>query len=156
MRLADIYQNLIAKAHATRKLEGRMDFRGLKVSIENALGSVRRGVDPDGHEWSTRMLYPYGYVRGTEGADGDHVDVFVGDHEDAPFIYVVHLNNPETGEYDEDKAFLGFQSRADALEAFRQHYDNADRILRSVSTLRFEKFKARVLNKEHHGKRVSR
>ena len=60
------------------KLQGRATFRGLNISIENRKGSVRRGVDSDGHEWATKMNYDYGYIRGTEGVDGDHLDCYLG------------------------------------------------------------------------------
>lgn len=55
-------------------LQGRMKFQGMDISIENKAGSIRSGVDADGHEWHTKMIYPYGYIRGTVGVDKDHVD----------------------------------------------------------------------------------
>jgi hypothetical protein len=106
-----------------RKLEGRIDFQGLAVSVENKKGSKRSGTDSDGHNWETTMKYPYGYILRSEGADGEHVDCYVGDERDSDRVFIVHQNNPETGEYDEDKVMLGFESPEDAKQAYLEHYD---------------------------------
>jgi hypothetical protein len=50
-------------------LQGRAKAHGMDVSIENKKGSVRAGTDKDGHEWSIKMNYDYGYIRGTVGRD---------------------------------------------------------------------------------------
>src|ERR1700733_15326522 len=46
-------------------------FRGLKILIENPVGSVRRGVDSDGHKWETRMKAAYGRAAHSLGNDGE-------------------------------------------------------------------------------------
>ena len=53
-------------------------LQGLDIAIENPKGSERKGVGKDGEEWSVAMPSHYGFVRRTEGADGDQVDVYVG------------------------------------------------------------------------------
>lgn len=110
-------------AHA---LEGRAKWGSLDISLEHLPGSTRQGVDPNGHPWSTTFSVPYGYIRGTEGVDGDHIDCFLGplSPEEAPTVYVVMTRNPQTGAYDEDKLFLGFPDEQTVLDTFRQHYDN--------------------------------
>lgn len=133
---------------AARKLHDRCTFRGLKISIENGLGTERTWIDHDGTTGSTPMMLPYGYIRMTEGVDGDHVDVFVGPHEHAPFVYVVHTRKklPEGGfgGYDEDKVFLGLGSAGDAEAAFRNHYNDPG-FFGGMSTLPFDEFKSKVL-----------
>jgi len=122
----DIEKNKEFKKSLTysgHKLYYRTTFQGLPISIENRKGSVRRGVDPDGHKWETKMKYPYGYIRLTEGVDGDHVDCYLGPNKDSRKVYVIHQKNPDTGEYDEDKVMLGFNSAKEAKEAFLAHYD---------------------------------
>lgn len=107
-----------------RKLHYKTSFQDIPISVENRKGSVRRGTDPDGDEWKTKMKRPYGYIPGTKGADGDALDVFVGPDEDAGFAYIVHSNCPDTGEFDEDKIMLGFSSSQSAKRCFLQHYDD--------------------------------
>ncbi|MFA5048634.1 MAG: DUF5661 family protein [Patescibacteria group bacterium] len=109
----------------SRKLQGRIKFHGLDISIENRKGSVRRGVDPNGHEWKTKMKYPYGYIRMTEGQDSEHVDVYIGNNRESERVFVVHQVDPYNHDkYDEDKVMLGFTSPVQAKKAYLQHYDN--------------------------------
>ena len=58
--------------------KGHVYAHGMRISIENPADSVRSGVGKDGEPWDSRMQHDYGYIRGTEGADGDHMDVFLG------------------------------------------------------------------------------
>ena len=83
---------------------GTILFSGLpRINVENVRGSTRSGTDADGVVWSVRMPAHYGEFARTEGADGDPVDVFVGEAgEAAPKAYVIHLQDPKNGTYDED------------------------------------------------------
>jgi hypothetical protein len=116
-------------------------FAGLPIAIENPVGSVRRGVDPNGKPWETQMRNAYGYIKGTKGLDGDHVDVFLGPDEGAEMVYVVHQKDPDTGNRDEDKVMLGFPSLAAAKAAYRAHYDKPSRFMGEVSAVPLAVFK---------------
>ena len=135
------------------KLQGRTAFRGLNISIENKKGTIRRGVDSDGHKWAIKMHYDYGYIRGTEGVDGDHVDCYIGDNIDAKNVYIIHQKIPGTDKYDEDKCMLGFDTLADAKAAYLKQYDKPG-FFGSVDTVPFELFKQKVLMKKYHGKKL--
>lgn len=139
-----LQKDLLAKA--ARRLHGRMDFNGLQVSVENRRGSLRQWYDPaaDNHG-ITRMKYPYGYIRMSQGTDGDHVDCYVGPHRDAPMVFIVHqMKAPDFAEYDEDKCMMGFKSEDDARQAYLDHYDDS-RFLGSITAIPFDEFKAKVL-----------
>lgn len=112
-----------SKTWSGYKLQGRTTFQGLPISIENERGTMRRGEDADGHEWATFMHIPYGYIRLTEGTDGDHVDCYIGTAGDAESVFVVHQNDPTTGRYDEDKVMLGFRDAMSAKKAYIRQYD---------------------------------
>lgn len=100
-------------------------WKSLFLDIENPAGSVRSGKKPDGSTWSTTMANDYGEIRGTEGVDGDPVDVFVGPQPDAPMVYVVHQNTVDQWDkFDEDKCMVGFASLAAAKTAFLANYDD--------------------------------
>ena len=135
------------------KLQGRTAFRGLNISIENKKGTIRRGVDSDGHKWAIKMNYDYGYIRGTEGVDGDHVDCYIGDNIDAKNVYIIHQKIPGTDRYDEDKCMLGFNTLADAKAAYLKQYDKPG-FFGGVDTVPFELFKQKVLMKKYHGKKL--
>lgn len=126
---------------------GTIDFQGLPVLVETARGDTRRGVDPDGNAWEVVMPAHYGEIAGTVGVDGDPVDVFVGDDANAPDVYVFHTRHAGTREYDEDKAFLGFSTLADARRAFFAAYDRRG-MLESVTTWAVEDFKRAMTRRE--------
>ena len=135
------------------KLQNRTSWNGLKISIENKKGSVRRGVDKDGHQWETKMHFDYGYIRGSEGTDGDHVDCYLGDNMDAKKVYIVHQNDPVTHKYDEDKCMLGFDTLEDAKKAYLMQYDRPG-FLGKIDTMDFDEFKEFILLKRNHGKKI--
>ena len=117
-------------------------FRGLKIKIENEAGSVRSGTDRvTGKKWSTKMPYDYGELVGTHGVDGDPVDVFIGPDKSAPFVYIVHQLNQHSGEWDEDKCFLGFDDAMDAKAAYYKAYDNPDLFYGEIETIPFRRFR---------------
>ncbi len=108
------------RSHA---LQGRCKFQGLPISIENERGSYRQGEEPNGRMWRTFMHIAYGYVRLTEGTDGDHVDCYIGPIKTSDRVFIIHQQVPETKVYDEDKVMLGFNSGADAKAAYVRQYD---------------------------------
>lgn len=96
------------------------------ITIEQPKGSVRSGVDANGNKWETTMQNTYGYIRGTEGVDGDHIDVFLSDDIDGwngRRVFVVDQYN-EDGSFDEHKVMLGFNETDDAEAAYFANYDN--------------------------------
>lgn len=102
--------------------EGFIDFQGIKIDVENVMGSVRRGTGPEG-DWQTYMHAHYGEIRGTEGTDGDKLDVYVGPNHDSSIVLVVHQHNPWDGKYDEDKVVLGCDSLEEAIGSYKKQYD---------------------------------
>lgn len=129
-----------AQAEAGNYFKPRVSWRGLEIAIENPAGTVREGKG-----WRTKMVYDYGYVCGTEGVDGDEVDVYLGpDLEGAPNVYVVHQRKyGKWDQYDEDKAMLGFGSLGAAKKAYLKHYDD-DRFLGPITAMPADEFVAKV------------
>ena len=106
--------------------KGHIQVGSFNVTIENPKGSVRSGVDANGKKWETEMRNTYGYIRGTEGVDGDHIDVFLSDDIDGwngRRVFVVDQYN-EDGSFDEHKVMLGFNETDDAEAAYFANYDN--------------------------------
>ena len=144
--------NFKAVKKAAYKLQGRLIFQGLPISIENRKGSVRSGVDADGHQWRIKMKMPYGYIRLTEGTDGDHVDCYVGENKESKRVYIIHQNHPDTGKYDEDKVMLGYNSAKEAKEAYLQQYDRPG-FFGSMTTCNIDQFKEMLEKKK--GKKLT-
>ena len=100
-----------------------LETQGLKISIENQKGSIRKGIDENGKPWQTKMANDYGYILGTKGRDKDHIDTFIGPNPESANVFVVDQKDPKTGKFDEHKVMIGF----DSIEAARQGYlDNYD------------------------------
>lgn len=98
--------------------KGHVKFQGLDIAIENSRGSMRRGVGADGEPWSVKMPAIYGYLKRTEGADGDHIDIYIGPHHKSPRVFVVDQVDADSGEYDEHKVMLGFGSKKQAENVY--------------------------------------
>jgi len=98
--------------------KAHVNVQGLDIAIENPAGSTRSGVDPDGKPWSVEMPDHYGYVKRTEGADGDAVDVYIGPEPQAATVFVIDQQDADTKGFDEHKAMLGYPSEAEALAAY--------------------------------------
>ena len=111
-----------AQAEAGNYRKGKVRLNGFEIAIENPKGSTRRGTAPDGTEWANRMGGHYGDLKGTEGADGDNLDVFVGDNPASSRVFVVDQVNEE-GSFDETKTLMGYDSLEEARQAYLSSYD---------------------------------
>lgn len=128
--------------------KGHVSIHGMDVTLENAKGSERSGVDENGKPWSVEMPAHYGYIKGTEGKDGDHVDVYVGPNPASQTVYVVDQVNDKTGAFDEHKPLMGFDSEAQALAAYDAAFSDRKGPLRrgAVTQMPVAAFKAWVQN----------
>ncbi|MGY8872238.1 MAG: strawberry notch-like NTP hydrolase domain-containing protein, partial [Pseudomonadales bacterium] len=131
-----------AQAEANNYKKGRFDFNGLKVAIENPKGSVRKGVDPDGNKWENEIKHHYGDISGVKGADGDNMDVFVGDNPASSRVFVIDQVDPKTGKFDEHKVMTGFDSLDEAKAGYLANYDKNWKGLGEISEIGFDDFKA--------------
>jgi hypothetical protein len=129
--------------YATKKIVRNIKYQGIPVYLENLAGSYRHWTDHNGKEGKTYMLYPYGFIRYTEAADGEGVDVYIGPDKRAKWAYVVRQMVPDTQEYDEDKVMLGFSSYADAKTAYLAQYDDT-RFFGWIDVYPVETFKRKV------------
>lgn len=113
-----------AEIEAGNYAKGHPTIGGVKISIENPVGSKRSGKDANGKSWEVQMSAHYGYMRGTVGADGDHIDVFVkpGTPEDFDgMAFVIPQRKPD-GSFDEHKVMIGYASIEEAKKAYKAHY----------------------------------
>ena len=131
------------------KLAYRTTFQGLPISIENKAGSNRHWYDESADEHGkTKMVYPYGYVRGTLGLDGDEVDVYIGPDKEAEMVYVVtQLKRFEFEKVDEQKVMLGFKDADRAKTAYLQHFNDA-RFFGEMKEMTMDEFKKELGKKK--------
>lgn len=92
------------------------------IAIETARGEVRTATD--GSWQSPPMPAHYGEIKRARGADGDKLDVFVGEDHRRTTVYVIDQIDPKTKQFDEHKAMIAFRSMAEALEAYYGSYSD--------------------------------
>lgn len=140
-----------AQAEAGNYRMGHVAIGGLRMTIETPKGRIRRGQDASGRKWAVRLPAHYGYIKGTEGADGDHVDAYLGPHAheaDRHPVHVVDQHDARSGRFDEHKAMVGFPSREHAIAAYDAAFSDGrgpDR-RKAVHTLTFADFRHWVGN----------
>jgi hypothetical protein len=108
-----------------------ISFQGLPISIENPKGSIRKGPG-----WQVRVPYDYGYIKRTQGADGDHVDVCIGPDATSDHVFVIDQQDHRTGSFDEHKCMLGYRSKPDAIEAYCKGFSDGKGPARMKSIVR--------------------
>lgn len=109
-------------------------MHGLRISIETPKGAKRRP------EWPA-LAHHYGYIRGTQGKDKDHVDVFVGEHPDTELVFVIDQIDPKTQLFDEHKCMMGFHTLADARAGYLANYTDGRKRLGKITPLTIQQFK---------------
>lgn len=124
--------------------KGHVQVGKFDITIEQPQGSIRKGTDANGKAWESKMHNTYGYIRGTVGVDGDHIDVFLSndiDGWDGRKVYVVDQYNPN-GSFDEHKVMLGFndmdKAKSDYLANYEKGWEKGRRI--DVSAMDLEDF----------------
>ena len=136
-----------AQKEAGNYKKGHVRIGQFDITVENPKGSVRRGTDASGKAWEQTMQNTYGYIRGTEGVDGDHIDVFLTNDIDGwngRRVYIVDQYN-EDGTFDEHKVMLGFNDEAEAQDAYLSNYEKGwefkhKLVMSSVNLPDFEKW----------------
>ena len=133
-----------AQKEAGNYKKGHVQVGTFDITIEQPEGSIRRGTDADGKKWESKMHNTYGYFRGTEGVDGDHIDVFLSNDIDGwngRKVFVVDQYNPD-GTFDEHKVMLGFndmdEAKSDYLANYEKGWENGRRI--DISSTNLEDF----------------
>lgn len=130
-----------AQKDAGNYKKGHLTLQGLNIALENPKGSIRSGTNQDGKAWQSTMAHDYGYIKRTLGADGDHVDVFIGDQLDGETVYVVDQVDPKTGKFDEHKVMMGFADEQAARDGYLANYEKGWKGLGAIKAMPIEAFK---------------
>lgn len=112
-----------SKKKAGNYKKGEIVFKSLPIVIENVPGSIRFGFDEKGKKWCQRMKNYYGYIKRTEGADGDRIDCFIGPRLSASRVFAINQNKKNSTAFDEVKLIFGCESIDEAVELYLAHYE---------------------------------
>jgi hypothetical protein len=107
-----------AQKKAGNYSKDHLSLSGIPITVENAKGSTRTGTDRNGKMWKSVLHAHYGYIKRTEGADSDHLDVYVGPHMKSPKVFVIDQKDADTGKFDEHKIMAGFPSKFAAINTY--------------------------------------
>lgn len=145
-----------AQKEAGNYKKGHVQVGKFDITIEQPRGSIRKGTDANGKAWESKMRNTYGYIRGTVGVDGDHIDVFLSndiDGWDGRKVYVVDQYNPD-GSFDEHKVMLGFndmdKAKSDYLANYEKGWEKGRRI--DVSAMDLEDFEKWIVSSKRKTK----
>ena len=136
-----------AQKKAGNYAKGKVTIDGLHIAIENPKGSIRSGKDGNQKPWSVKMNNTYGYILGTEGKDGDHLDIFLSDNPSQGDVYVVDQVK-EDGSFDEHKVMYGFKSAEEAKKAYMANYSPGWKGFGTITRVTRSDFK-KWLNSSH-------
>lgn len=131
-----------AQKEAGNYRKAHVRIHGLDIAIENARGANREGIH-NGKSWRVCMPAHYGYIKRTEGADGDHVDAYIGPHTKCPRVFIINQKDAKTGKFDEHKAFLGFATKQQVINTYRKAFSDgkSDERMGYIAEMSVEQFK---------------
>jgi Inorganic Pyrophosphatase len=94
------------------------------------------------------MPADYGYIRGTTGADGDHVDCFIGPDDKSDKVVVIDQKDLKTGKFDESKVMLGLKNREAAIGGYCNSFSDGNGVKRimKITPMSVDEFKEWIKN----------
>jgi N12 class adenine-specific DNA methylase len=130
------------QGEANNVQRAHVEWEGLGGTIEVARGGTRRGTNPrTGEAWETTHREPYGYWKGTKGADGMHVDVVWGPELERGHPVYVLDEIDEKGDFRQHKTLPGFASEQAAREAYLGISSKRPEHIGAVTAMPVEQFK---------------
>lgn len=109
-------------------------FCGFDVFIETPKYGMRQGPG-----WISSPPADYGYILNTTGADGDEMDCYLGPNPESKTAYVVDQNKLDgSGEFDEHKVMLGYDSETSAKADYIAGHTEGSSIFRAITSMSLE------------------
>jgi len=126
--------------------KGEIIFKNIPVVIENVPGSIRFGFDKNGRKWVNKMKSYYGYIKKTEGNDGEQIDCFIGPKLNASRVFVINQNKPDNS-FDEIKIIFGCDNMDEAVNLYLSNYQKGwEQNIRSVEQTNTKKLREWLIN----------
>lgn len=120
-------------------------FAGIPITVEFPAGARRTIRNTAGDVVYDRTLqFPYGYIEGTPGRDGDEIDCILGPDEGAGTVWIAEFMDlgPDVEQrQDEEKCLIGFLGESAARNAFLTMYRPEE--LESIEAVPIDEFRSR-------------
>jgi len=116
-------------------------FQGVPVHVDRPKGfehTFRNGA-------KVIYQYDYGFVPGLFDNDGEELDVYLGEDQDAKDVFIIEKLKDDGKTLDEHKVFLGFPTKDAAVRCFDHHI--LPRMRSTIHTVTLDAFK-RVIEDE--------
>lgn len=114
-----------AQIKAGNYRKGHVKLHGFDITIETPIGAARRGTAKDGTPWENRhSAAHYGYIKRSHGADGEHVDCYIGPHHVSKRIFVVNQIEPGAKRLDEHKVIFGARTLGEAKAIYDEGFSD--------------------------------
>ena len=128
--------------------KGHIQLHGFNIAIECPKDSERSGIDKDGKKWTCKMYHHYGYIKGSIGADKEHLDVFIGDNAESEKVFVVNQMHPHNKEFDEHKVMMGFDDLESAHKGYLKNYMKGWKGVGSITEITLDEMKEKIEDKQ--------
>lgn len=122
------------RASSARGDSGFSDEVATPGFIDELDAQLRKETQGKKPGWQVEMPAHYGYIRGTKGADGDHVDLFIGKGGDNGRFWVINQMTPDGKKFDEHKVVTGVDSADEAVALYKASFADGfgDRVFDSI------------------------
>lgn len=114
------------QAHAGNYSKGHIaNHHGMDIAMETPKGAERSGTSPTGEDWSNvNPVADYGEIKGSKGADGEPVDIYLGPNPKSEKAYIIDQVDPKTGKFDEHKVVADVDSPQQAAEVYNEGFSD--------------------------------
>ena len=94
----------------------------------------------------------YGYLKSTNGADNDHLDIYLGPHIRSDKVFVINQVDADTKQFDETKSCIGFRNLQHAIETYVKGFSDGKGMERigSIVPTDMKTFKEWIKSEHHH------
>ena len=124
---------------AGKRVIREVNYQGLPIAIEVEKGSFRFRKF-----YKTLMHCHYGYIKGTEGQDGEEIDVYFTEKPSDKVYQIKQLK--KNGEFDEYKYILGVDSKDEAKKVYTDHMPQS--FFGGAGEIPFKQFKELISKEE--------
>lgn len=114
---------------ANDPIKKKLKVQGITIWLEWLKGEERTYYNHDPLkvnskgklDYKTKMKADYGYVPKRYDADGEDLDIYLGDNHESTKVFILKQIRPSDGSFDEHKIMLGYDNIEEAKKSYLAH-----------------------------------